>query len=412
MPDTTAETAVVGATVNPDTGDTAGEARLSALMERGGPPAAVGRWAELVSTALVGTDRRALSSAQPDGEDSQDPALTLLSLAAVAGLVHRVGGPPPRFDGALPRPAPADPRPPLPDPAARRLRAILDSYPKYLPQWLAAVRRAGYRLPAGFSPALLDLGRTNTLIRADLAVVLGAPGRWLAKASGNWKYILREARETLDEADWQGPDQDSRLAYVAGLYLVGPDAARRLIRQAWPQERVPVKMGLLALMSRHADPADLPFVESLIKDDSKQVRGEATLLAGSLQRRPGRPVPDFTAEIRRLLSVHRGIGRDLHNFVMSRSDEDWPEDGSVLLLDALAAHGERRDEPGWSSWIAEQVQTAVGDHAPVSVRDRVARLVADQALAAAAGEPPGADFGPVLVLLDFRRDMLAELSVP
>ncbi|MGH6654851.1 MAG: DUF5691 domain-containing protein, partial [Actinocrinis sp.] len=338
------------------------------------------------------------------------PALALLSRAAVAGLVHRVGMPPQSFGGTLPSPAPADPRAPLPEPAVLRLRTILDSYPKYLPEWLAAARRSGYRLPAGFSPALLDLGRTNMLIRPDLAVVLGAPGRWLATESGNWKYILREAREPLSEADWRGPDQDARIAYAAGLYLADPDAARALIRRVWPQERVPVKMGLLALISRHAVPEDLPFVEALIKDDSKQVRGEATLLAGGLQRRSAAAPPEFTAEVARLLAVHRGIGRELHNFVMSRADQDWPQDGAVLLLDALAGHGGRRERSGATSWIAEQLQTAVADHAPVSVRDRVARLVAGQAVAAAAGEPASDELGSVLALLDFRRDMLDELA--
>ena len=300
----------------------------------------------------------------------------------------------------------------------RRLRAILDSYPKYLPEWLAAVRAAGLRLPAAFFPALLDLGRTNTLIRPDLALVLGAPGRWLATASGNWKYLLREAREDSLPEDWQSPDPDTRISYVASLLMRDAGAARRLIPETWGAERVPVKLALLGLLARYPDPADLPFVEGLVRDSSKQVRDEATLLAGSLQRRRDKPAPPaFTAEVARLLAADRGIGRDLHNFVMSRADEPWPEDGALLLLDALAAYGARRDDAAWSGWIAEQLQTAVADHAPVGVRDRVAALVAGQALAAidgAALQGNGAriDFGAMLVLLDFRRGMLAELAVP
>ncbi len=407
------------------------ESSLDALTESGFG-AAVGQWAELVSTALVGTDRRAVpgaGSAQgPAVQDSasmdtasmdtaskdaasKDPVLALLSRAAVASLARRVGTPPERFDGTLPEPAPADPRPLLPEPAVQRLRAILDSYPKYLPEWLAAVRAAGYRLPAAFFPALLDLGRTNTLIRPDLALVLGAPGRWLATASGTWKYLLREAREQLLAQDWHSPDPDTRISYVAGLYLSDADAARRLIRETWAAERVPVKLGLLGLLSRHPDPVDLPFVEGLIKDPSKQVRDEATLLAGSLQRRRDKPAPPgFTAEVARLLASARGISRDLHNLVMSRADEPWPEDGALLLLDALAAHGAQGDRAAWSGWIAEQLQTAVADHAPVSVRDRVAALVAGQAVAALEGAAAPIDFAAMLALLDFRRGMLAELT--
>lgn len=387
---------------------------LSALTGDG-LGSAVGQWTELVSTALVGTDRRAVPGAaggSGTGAEHVDPALALLSRAAVAGLARRVGAPPQRFDGALPVPAPADPRPPLPEPAVRRLRAILDAYPKYLPEWLAAVRTAGFRVPAGYFPALLDLARTNTLIRPDLALVLGASGRWLATASGTWKYLLREAREEQREEDWQSPDPDTRISYVAGLFMRDPDAARGLIRETWSAERVPVKLALLGLLARYPDPADLPFVEGLVKDSSKQVRDEATLLAGALQRRRDKPAPPaFTAEIARLLAHDRGIGRDLHNFVMSRADERWPEDGALLLLDALAAYGARSDAAAWSGWIAEQLQTAVADHAPVSVRDRLAALVAGQAVAALEGNASRIDFATMLALLDFRRDMLAELTV-
>ena len=392
---------------------------------------AVGQWAELVSTALVGTDRRAVPGTGPrsaHGESAHsgfaqsgsarndsahgDPAIELLSRAAVAGLVRRVGMPPERFDGTLPEPAPADPRRLLPEPAVRRLRTILDSYPKYLPEWLAAVRAAGLRLPAAFFPPLLDLGRTNTLIRADLALVLGPPGRWLATASGNWRFLLREARERLYPEDWQSPDPDARISYVAGLFARDAEAARRLIREAWGSERVPVKLALLGLLGRYPDPADLPFVEGLSKDPSKQVRDEATLLAGVLLRRRDKPAPPaFAAEVARLLAHDRGIGRDLHTFVMSRADEPWPEDGTLLLLEALAAYGARTDQAAWSSWIAEQLQTAVADHAPVVVRDRVAALVAGQAVAAIDGAAPRIDFASVLALLDFRRDMLAELRI-
>lgn len=376
-----------------------------------------GDWAQLVSTALVGTDRRpvpgtgAAAAGTDAGRATQDPALTLLSRAALAGLTWRVGRPPERFDGTLPAPVPADPRPLLPGPAARRLRTILDSYPKYLPEWLAAVRAAGLRLPAEFFPPLLDLARTNMLIRIDLAAVLGEPGRWLADASGSWRYLLREARTRLRPEDWQSPDPDDRIAYIAGLYLSDGEAARRTIREGWSGQKTPVKLGLLALLTRYPDPDDLPFVESLIRDSSKQVRDEATLLAGSLERKRNKPrPPDFAAEVARLLAADRGLGRDLHNFVMTRTGEPWPQDGALLLLDALAEHARRGDQAAWTGWIAEQLQAAVADNAPVCVRDRVAALVADQAVAAAIGAPARIDFAAMLALLDFRRDMLAELQ--
>jgi len=365
------------------------------------------RWAELVSTALVGTDRRAL----PGGDQGTD----LLSQAAYSVIATKVGGPPRRFEGTLPEPMPADPRPLVPATASVRLRAVLDSYPKYLPEWLAAVRAAGYRLPPAFFPELLGAARTNTLIRADLAAVLGAPGRWLATTANSYRYILREPRETLDPADWEGPDPDTRLAYAAGLFLAEPEAGRRLVRDCWQGERVPVKLGLLALLDRHPDEDDLPFIDALRGDASKQVRDEATLVAASLRRRLAKPAPrDFTAEATRIIAEH-GFGREMHNFVMSRADQPWPEDGSRLLLASLAAHAARGDRSvAWSGWLVEQILTAIGDHAPVALCPDAARLVQGQA-SRMAGAPLRADitrvdFTSVHAQLEYRRQMLLELA--
>jgi hypothetical protein len=366
------------------------------------------RWADLVSTALVGTDRRALaggSAASPD----------LLSRAAYTVIANRVGAPPGHFEGTLPEPMPADPRPLLPAAASVRLRSILDSYPKYLPEWLAAVLAAGYRLPPAFFPELLGAARTNTLIRADLAAVLGAPGRWLAATSNAYRYILREPRETLSPEDWDGPDTDARLAYAAGLFRQDPEAGWRLARETWPRERVPVKLGLLALLDRYPESADLPFLDALSGDSSKQVRDEATLVTGSVRRRLEKAPPrGFTAEATRIIAQH-GFGRDMHNFVMSRTDTPWPEDGSRLLLLSLAAHAARGDRSvAWSGWLVEQILTAIGDHAPVSLCPDAARLVQEQALGFAA-EPLRADvtridFTAVHAQLEYRRQMLVELT--
>lgn len=369
------------------------------------------RWAELVSIALVGTDRRAVAGGGPGA----DPGADLLSQATYSVMATSVGAPPRRFEGALPEPMPVDPRPLIPAAAAVRLRSILDSYPKYLPEWLAAVRARGCRLPPAFFPELLGAARTNTLIRADLAAVLGAPGRWLAMTANSYRYILREPRETLDAANWEDPDPDTRLAYAAGLFLANRAAGRRLVRDAWPSERVPVKLGLLALLDRHPNEDDLPFIDALGADASKQVRDEATLVAASLRRRLAKPPPrDFTAEATRIIAEH-GFGREMHNFVMSRADEPWPEDGSRLLLASLAAHAARGDRSvAWSGWLVEQILTAIGDHAPVALCPDAARLVQGQA-SQPAGAPLRADvtrvdFTSVHAQLEYRRQMLLELA--
>jgi hypothetical protein len=100
---------------------------------------------------------------------------------------------------------------------------------------------------------------------------------------------------------------------------------------------------------------------------------------------------------------------------MSRADEPWPEDGSRLLLLSLAAHAARGDRSvAWSGWLVEQILTAVGDHAPVSLCHDAARLVYEQALRP-DGEPlrvdiTRVDFTAVHAQLEYRRQMLLELA--
>jgi Family of unknown function (DUF5691) len=90
-----------------------------------------------------------------------------------------------------PDPMPVDPRPLISPAAALRLRAILDGYQKYLPEWLATARATGCRIPPVFFPELLDLTRNNALIRADVTELLGGPGRWLAALNPSWAFFLR-----------------------------------------------------------------------------------------------------------------------------------------------------------------------------------------------------------------------------
>lgn len=366
--------------------------------------------AELVSAALVGTDRKAAPGGPAPGGD---PALDLLARVSLALVPQRVGDVPAPFDGALPAPMPADQRPPLPAAATVRLRSVIDSYTRYLPQWLSAARAGGYQLPGPFLPELLELGRSNVLIRADIAAVAGAPGRWLAAHNSAWRYLLREARETMDPRDWTGPDPDARVAYAASLYLEDPAAARALIARDWAQQRVPVKMGLLHQMGSHPDRADLEFAETLSADTSKQVRDEAAQLVTSLRdRRDREQPPPFTGEMAAIIAVH-GVSRELHNFLMSRLGEPWPQDGARLLADSLAAHSARQaSAASHTQWIVTQLQTALADHAPVSLRPHIARLVTEQHLAGPDAAAPQVDFSTVLTLIDYRRDLLAELAPP
>ncbi|NUT52679.1 MAG: hypothetical protein HOV94_36140, partial [Saccharothrix sp.] len=169
-------------------------------------------WDDLVSTALVGTAKRAVPGVDPasalgtalGGIARRDEAERLLDLAALA-LVHRRAG---RLPGtgatALDACAP-DARPAVPERARARLRLLLGSgtgerrtaIAELLPEWLAEARARGYRAPESELPALLDIARSHTELRADVAALAGPRGRWLARLNPDWSWATRIAAEDV-----------------------------------------------------------------------------------------------------------------------------------------------------------------------------------------------------------------------
>ena len=179
-------------------------------------------WPDLVTTALLGTDRR------PAPAPAADAAQQLLDQAALHAVERRAGLRP----GSAAEPiavAPDDPRPALPEPARRRLAMLLPerggsrgdssgigsaggsgnlaNINELLPQYLAAACARGYRAPSALVPPLLDAARARSELRGDAVALAGPLGQWLAERNPDWRYVLRTPLRTdavsADERLWQ-----------------------------------------------------------------------------------------------------------------------------------------------------------------------------------------------------------------
>jgi hypothetical protein len=315
---------------------------------------ATATWDELVSAALLGSER--------GGRSGSISPTELLDAAAELAVGRRVGAHPIPFalapddvagpgpaspDSARssspqpqlhphpirPAPMPPDPRPLISPAAALRLRSILDGHRKYLSEWLAVARATGCRIPSAFFPELLDLTRNNAQIRSDVTILLGEPGRWLAGLNRSWAFFLEK-------------------------------------------------------------PSPSP----------------APTAAPTSTATP--PVPDFTAEARRLLARAKN-SNDLYNLVM-RQPGLWPEEGSRLLIEYVAAHRftvATHSAARSSDWAIEQLQRTIGDHAPLHLREVVSALIAQEpALLGGAPANPVVDLREILDALSYRADMHRELT--
>jgi len=241
-------------------------------------------WPDLVTAALLGTDRRPVPA-------PLDRAATL-AVARRAGLRPGAASP-------LPGVAPEDHRPTLPEAARQRLAMLLPArggstgagqlanLNELLPQWLATAARHGYRCPAALVPPLLDAARSRSELRTDAVALAGPLGRWLADRNRDWRFVLRTpvAGEQAVESDarlWQEGLFAERVTYLTRLRRRDPDAARELLRGSWTSERAEDRLLFLDALQEGLAAEDEPFLEAALSDRAKNVRATAAELLSTL----------------------------------------------------------------------------------------------------------------------------------
>ncbi|MCH5673687.1 DUF5691 domain-containing protein [Streptomyces gilvus] len=264
---------------------------------------APGAWEELVTAALLGTERRT----PPGGTAGREAPVALLDAAALE-TVRRRAGLRPAPAAERPAPAPDDPRPPLPSAAARRLALLLADRPgtgtggrrgtapdlmELLPQWLAAANARGFAPPPQTLPALLDAARGRTDLRPAALTFAGPRATWLARLNPDWRFALRAAPgggAALPPAEdeeqtrrlWQEGLFAERVALLGALRTREPAAARELLASTWSTERAEDRLMFLDSLRTRLGPEDEPFLEQALADRSRNVRATAAELLSAL----------------------------------------------------------------------------------------------------------------------------------
>ncbi|MFE0451379.1 DUF5691 domain-containing protein [Streptomyces sp. NPDC058914] len=260
-------------------------------------------WEDLVTAALLGTNRRTPAGVPP----GRDAPAALLD-AAAAETVRRRAGLRPGRAAPRPEPAPEDPRPELPAAAARRLALLLADRPgtggggrrgtapdlmELLPQWLATANARGFAAPAEALPALLDAARGRTDLRPAALQFAGPRALWLARLNPDWRFALRATPgsgaslpgpEETDRIDrlWQEGLFAERVGLLAAIRAREPDAARELLTATWPTERAEDRLMFLDSLRTGLGPRDEPFLEEALADRSRNVRATAAELLSAL----------------------------------------------------------------------------------------------------------------------------------
>jgi hypothetical protein len=259
-------------------------------------------WEELVTTALLGTDRR--TPARP--ATGRAAPVALLDAAAVETVRRRAGIRPVRA-AAGPAPVAPDERPPLPPAAVRRLATLLADRPgtgggrrgaapdlvELLPQWLASANAHGYAAPPQSLPALLDAARGRTDLRPAVLAFAGERALWLARLNKEWRFALRAAPgggAALPGADepervrrlWQEGLFAERVALLTAIRTEDAASARAMLSGTWSTERAEDRLLFLDTLRTGLEAADEPFLEAALADRSRNVRATAAELLSAL----------------------------------------------------------------------------------------------------------------------------------
>ncbi|MGW6790160.1 DUF5691 domain-containing protein [Streptomyces chartreusis] len=266
-------------------------------------PPAPSAWEELVTAALLGTERRTPPGCPP----GREAPVALLDAAAVETVRRRAGLRPARA-ADRPQPAPEDARPTLPPAAARRLAMLLADRPgaggggrrgtapdlvELLPEWLARANDRGLAPPPEVLPALLDAARGRTDLRPAALTFAGPRAVWLARLNPDWRFALRAtpgggaALPHLDDPAkvqqlWQEGLFAERVALLSAIRAREPEAARELLVTTWATERAEDRLMFLDSLRMGLSPQDEPFLEQALADRSRNVRATAAELLSAL----------------------------------------------------------------------------------------------------------------------------------
>jgi hypothetical protein len=173
-------------------------------------------WQEVISTALVGTERQALTLRPGNKEvdrllgqiDAADREQQVLAAAGILTLWRCAGQRFAAIGDGEPALVPSCDRDDLPrcnSRSTQHLRLMLDRlHESVLPEWLSAAAHAGKRVPEEYLPQMLELGNYQPSLRLRILPVLGKRGRWLAQQNAEWSYAAGRDLETT----WQTGDHD------------------------------------------------------------------------------------------------------------------------------------------------------------------------------------------------------------
>jgi len=251
-------------------------------------------WNELVSTALIGTQRERPQAFVVDGPlakiadtiagSGSSSETNILRLAAAIELYRRAGRLTRGANVIVTEPCgERSSAQPCSTEAAAHLSALINQENEaLLAEWLFAARNLGKSVPSILLPPLLELGRTKSTLAKIIASQPDGRINWLAEMNPDWHYAINRQPQIDAHAlkdVWETGETIDRVAALRALRITQPDAARELLLSTWTQDPADLRTKFLEELRCNLTQADEPFLEEKALDDKrKEVRVQAVEL--------------------------------------------------------------------------------------------------------------------------------------
>lgn len=276
------------------------------------------QWPNLLSSAIVGLDKRActfsaegpLATVAPAGELDADG---LLRAAAALSLAQRAGLQPVR--GLKPTPAPAERLAQAPAGAGRRLARLLSDVDGFtdrrtkrelVREWLELAVARDLLAPPRTMVALAEMATSEAGLRDLVRAAGGVRLTWLALLGpGRWAWAFSTETAAPAHQDWEVGTLQERARYLAHVRRADPATGRELLAETWAQERAADLAALIRACLAGLSVQDEIWLEKALDDRRAQVREAAAELLAAL--------PDSSWRMRmaeRALACVRAEGSD------------------------------------------------------------------------------------------------------
>jgi hypothetical protein len=257
-------------------------------------------WEEIINTALLGTDKRAVAAAQlPEGlagaaeriaVGAVDKEEQFLQLAAVAVNYRQSGVVPLQQEGVGLPTAPEEELPYCSGRAVQVLKEILEEgYDGLVEYWLKFCVRTRRVVVPDLLPVLLNKAVNHVWMQELMAEAGGKRGEWIRAFNPSWQF-----GGLSDDDLWQTGTAAQRTACLRRWRVADPAKARMLMEQTWAQENANGKVELLRQLNGTVVAEDAAWLEGLLSEKSQKVKEEAL---GLLSQLPGSSVVEKNWEI-------------------------------------------------------------------------------------------------------------------